>query len=75
MLRKGRWDELWFVDLPDSREPTELHLGDVLGESGSPATTRLRAGIRMSDASSQRMKPKPDGVCKGSRVSPDAMPG
>jgi SpoVK/Ycf46/Vps4 family AAA+-type ATPase len=24
MLRKGRWDELWFVDLPDTRERTAI---------------------------------------------------
>jgi len=24
LLRKGRWDELWFVDLPDTKERTDI---------------------------------------------------
>jgi hypothetical protein len=38
MLRKGRWDELWFVDLPDTRERTAIW-DLVIAKYGREVTT------------------------------------
>ncbi len=50
MLRKGRWDELWFVDLPDASEREEIWRIQIARHGRDPEQYRLDALAAATEA-------------------------
>jgi SpoVK/Ycf46/Vps4 family AAA+-type ATPase len=49
LLRKGRWDECWFVDLPDTRERAAIWEIVVAKYGRDPSVIEIGALARASD--------------------------